>query len=470
GSGTTNTFAQASPNVLVLMTDDQRQDTANSTFMPQLTSRIHGQGITFTRAYMSTALCQPSRAAFFTGRYARNNTVATNADPIPPTETPIANDMQAAGYYTIHVGKYLNTFRIGDPCPTGYNFFFGNQGAGVPSYFDPTLVDSSCTWNTYPGYITDTYRDQAIAALKQVPAGTPFYMEWTTNAPHAPAQPDIQDANLYSNLPPNRPPNFNPASWPMGGKPGWLTNTAQLTPDQIANDVDTWRLNQLRCLASVDRAIGAILDELTAEGKLDSTLILYWSDNGYLWGSQRLIHKNRVYEEASHFDAMAIRYPPLVSTTPVVDSTHLVQVIDMTATIYAVTGVPHTGQPLDGQSLVPLFSGGPGTWRDALLLEGWPGNGQANGYGGASPDAAVHYQAMRCSQCAAGPSGSSGEFVYVETVPDPAGLGRYGNYVTDTPELYDLGNDPYEMNNLVNDPNYASVVSVLHNRLINGPF
>ena len=363
----------------------------------------------------------------------------------------IAQTMKAAGYYTIHVGKYINT-SSGD-CRPEYDYWAVHPG-GASRYVDPDL-NINCEWfRPATGYITYLFRDQAIAALKQVPDGQPFYLEFTPNAPHNPATPAPEEADPYRDLPPHRPPNFNPDSWPLGGKPAWLTQAPQLSSDQIKADVDQFRLNQLRSLASLDRSIAAILDELEAEGKLDNTLILFWTDNGYFWGEQRLLQKNHVYEEASHF-TFGIRYPPLIPL-PFVDH-HLVQVIDLGPTIYEITGVSPMGLPFDGRSLVPLFEGTNG-WRDVLLLEGWPKDPN-------NPELKDHYQALRCSDCVEAPPESSGQFVYVETVPDPDGRG-----ICDSPELYDIFNDPYEMNNLVDDIRYSSVVSALHERLARGDF
>src|SRR5262249_2226000 len=159
-----------------------------------------------------------------------------------------------------------------------------------------------------------------------------------------------------------------------------------------------------------------------------NTLVVFYSDNGYFWGEHRLIHKNRVYEEASH-GPFALRYPPLVST-PRVDN-RLIQVIDLAPTIYDLAGIPMPDD-VDGQSLVPLMRG-TSQWRDGLLLEGWPG-------------AREHYQALRTDR-----------YVYVETD-------------NDLPELYDTITDPYQLNNLVNDPNYASVVADLRDRLAQGRY
>src|SRR5262249_23598072 len=141
------------------------------------------------------------------------------------------------------------------------------------------------------------------------------------------------DENLYSDLPPWRPPSFNPAG--QNDKLAWLQNTPQLTPKQIANKVEEFRLNQFRCLHSGDIAVKDVLVKLQQQGKLDNPLIVFYSDNGYFWGEHRLLHKNRVYEEASH-GPFALRYPPLVTTPREED--RLIQVIDLTPTIYDLAG------------------------------------------------------------------------------------------------------------------------------------
>src|ERR1700730_4012679 len=103
----TTTHAQNQrPNILIIMTDDQSHDTLTDQFMPNTKAMIADQGITFTRGFMSTALCCPSRSSFLTGKYARNDGVRTNSDKL--TETTIADRLPKAGYSTGLMGKYLN--------------------------------------------------------------------------------------------------------------------------------------------------------------------------------------------------------------------------------------------------------------------------------------------------------------------------------------------------------------------------
>ena len=428
------TFAQnARPNILIIMTDDQGHDTLTDQFMPFTKSMIADQGINFSNGFMSTAICCPSRASFLTGKYARNHRVHVNTDKL--NQTTVANRLQEAGYYTGLVGKYLNSWP-GDKRPE-YDYW----ACWRQDYTDPSM-NIFGEFKNVPGYLTYILRDYALDFLDKVPSDEPFFLLFTPHAPHEPATPAPGDENLYSDLPNWRPPSFNPAA--QSEKPAWLANTELLTPEQI-DEVDKVRLNQLRCLHSVDLAVRDLLNKLRDQSKLDNTLVVFYSDNGYFWGEHRLDRKNRVYEEASHVP-FALRYPPLVSTPRT--EARLIQVIDLAPTIYQLAGIPIPGD-VDGRSLVPLMSGTT-EWRDALLLEGWPGRHLHSGTSGVvsqrdGTETAEHYRAIRNEQ-----------YVYVETD-------------NDTSELYDTVNDPYELTNLVKAPGFARTVKKLRKRLRKGP-
>ena len=371
---------QGPPNFLIIMTDDQGHDTLTNQFMPFTKSMIADQGINLTRGYMSTAVCCPSRASFLTGKYARHNGVHTNGDKL--TETTVADRLQKAGYFTGLIGKYLNSWP-GDARPE-----FNYWACWVKDYNDPRM-NIAGTFENVPGYLTYILRDYAMDFFDKLPSDKPFFLLFTPHAPHGPATPAPGDENLYTDLPKWRPPSFNPESQP--DKPSWLQDTPQLTQNQIDREVDNFRLNQLRCLHSVDIAVRDLLVRLQEMGKLDNTFIVFYSDNGYFWGEHRLLAKNRVYEEASH-GPFALRYPQLV-TTPRTDN-HLIQVADLAPTMYELAGLS-IPDDVDGRSLVPLMQDS-ADWRDAMLLEGWPGNRERE-----------HYQAIRTDR-----------FVYVETDND----------------------------------------------------
>lgn len=437
-------YAQASkrPNILVIMTDDQTHDTATPEFMPNTRSMIGNQGLVCPNFLVSTSLCCPSRASFLTGKYAHNNGVYGNRDNlIGPT---VVNDLHNAGYYTGLSGKYLNTW------PGGLRPEFDFWVAWIQGYNDPILNIQGKAARV-PGYSTYLLRDQALTFLDKVPPDRPFFLLFAPHAPHKPATPAPGDEKLYPNLPPWRPPSFNPES--QADKPEWLANKTRLDQRQIRQNVDVFRANQIRCLHSVDNSVRDILNKLKQEQKLDNTFVIYYSDNGYFWGEHRLLHKNRVYEEANRVP-LQIRYPPLIKEPRTEDK--LMAVIDFAPTFYELAGMP-VPKECDGRSLLPLLIGAK-DWRTGVLLEGWivthldkesaeereeeaDSAPAAQTRSSPPPITPESYRAIRTD-----------DFIYVETVGDRS-------------ELYDLRNDPWQMHNLINKSEYADKIKELRERL-----
>ncbi len=400
------------PNFLVIISDDQRDDTLGR-FMPITQARIFDDGVTFTKGYVTTPLCCPSRSSILTGMYASAHGVHRNQDPLEMAT--FVQRLHDAGYYTGLIGKYLNSWD-GSARP---EFDFWAAFAGKTRYFDPPLNVNGLR-KAHQGYITTILQDYALRFLREAAQHSkPFALIFAPNAPHLPANPLPGDESLYPDLSPHRPPNYNEAD--VSDKPRWLWNQPPLTPQQ-QEKIDADRRKQLQTLRSLDLAIGAMLDLLQRQGRLDDTVIFYISDNGFLWGEHRLRTKNLAYEPAIHVP-FAMRYPALVSHRRV--ESRLVANIDIAPTIYDLAGLP-IPKEVNGRSLVPLLRG-QGEWRDDLLIEGW---------GRPTSFMAVH----------------TGRYVYVETV----------GYAS---ELYDLERDPYQLENRVNDPAYATVVGDMRQRL-----
>jgi len=435
------------PNFLIIMVDDQSHDTLTQQFMPNTKAMIADQGLICTQFIMPTPLCCPSRSSLFTGQYARHHGVWDNsAQLVGPT---VANRLHEAGYYTGLIGKYLNSWP-GDARPE-YDYWT----AWISGYLDPKM-NIFGVFRNVSGYLTYIQRDYALDFFSKVPANQPFFLLFTPHAPHGPATPAPGDEHLFANLPNWRPPNFNPYN--QSDKPLWLANTPQLKARTVEKRVDHIRLNQLRCLHSVDLAVRDILLRLAHEGKLDNTFIVYYSDNGFFWGEHRLVGKNRVYEEASR-GPFAVRYPPLIKAARTED--RLVGVIDLAPTIYELAGLPIPPE-VDGRSLLPLLRGTE-KWRDAMLLEGWPGSfnlemqkkrGKASeeeeDLSNPADAPMAHrpqleipedYEAIRTM-----------DYIYIETKGDK-------------PELYNLKIDPFQMHNLIGQPGYADLTKELSYRL-----
>jgi len=398
------------PNFLIIVTDDQRYDTME--YMPNTQQLIFDEGVTFTNGFITTPLCCPSRSSILTGMYAHNHGVLEN--DLKLKHTTFIEIMHENGYFTGLVGKYLNSWN-GDPRPE-YDYWV-SYFRGETRYYRPDL-NVNGSWTRHEDqYVTYVLGDYAVEYLnKAARQNKPFILFFAPNAPHEPVTPANEDLDLLKDLPPHRPPSFNEED--TSDKPRWLAERSPLTEEEIASS-DEFRRNQLLTLISLDRTIGKIMTELQSTGMLDDTFILFLSDNGKFWGEHRITSKNGMYDEASRVP-FAIRYPPLVSA-PYIDSDHVVANIDIAPTVLDLANIPIPAS-MDGLSLVGLLSGST-NWREGVLLEGWPPRGVYT---------AVH----------------TNRYVYAETIDDKS-------------EFYDLQTDPYQLDNMIDDPAYQDEIKHL---------
>ena len=146
------------PNFLIIITDDQCYDTLGS-FMPRTQARIFNEGVQFTKAYVTTPLCCPSRASILTGMYAHRSGVRVNSDSL--RKTTFADRLHEAGYFTGLVGKYLNSWD-GSARPE-FDFWVAFAGGGS-RYFNPRL-NVNGSWSERQGYMTYILRDYALRFL-----------------------------------------------------------------------------------------------------------------------------------------------------------------------------------------------------------------------------------------------------------------------------------------------------------------
>lgn len=395
------------PNILLIVSDDQRAGTMD--YMPLTKARIFEEGVTFDNALVTTPLCCPSRASILTGMYAHNHGVYINEAPL--RVTTLAERLNDAGYYTGIFGKYLNSWD-GTPRPE-YDYWTVFPG-GTAAYNNPVL-NINGTEGIVPGYLTHLLAAEGqtfLALADQQP--DPFLMIFTPYAPHRPAIPAPGDENLYPNLPLHRPPSYNEPD--ASDKPAWLSSWPLMTLAQQLL-LDGTRRRQLQTLNSLDQAVDGFLTTLEQQGKLDNTVVIYLSDNGLFWGEHRQRLKSYVYDEAVRVP-FALRYPPLVPT-PHTESA-LIANIDIAPTLYELAGVP-IPEEVDGRSLVPLLQGGQ-EWRSSLVVENWY-----------TPP---YYRAIH-----------NGDYVYVETPGDRS-------------EFYALNSDPYQLDNLIDEPLYQGLIGL----------
>jgi arylsulfatase A-like enzyme len=442
--------AGARPNIVLILTDDQRWDTVDATHqspnrpgavMPIVTSELVNSGVTFTRGYVTTALCCPSRTTILSGQYAHNTGVFDNNPPDGGAEVfddsqTIALWLQAAGYKTGFVGKYLNGYLSLAPCiPPGwddwhafhqvkfYDYDFNDNG--VVTHFDSAAAD----------YSQEILTQRAVDFITQSGPGAPFFLYFAPKAPHGPATPAPVDIGLFMGLAPFRPPNY--AELDVTDKPAWVQALTWTSQNQ--SSTDQFRIDQLESLQAVDRGVGAVMQALRDIGEDDNTLVVFTSDNAFSWGSHRWRPKTCPYEECMHVP-MVMRYPPL-GTTPRTDDRFVLNV-DFAPTFVELgeATVPPTHE-LNGQSVVPLLAGTPVTWRRDMLNEHWNGN---------IPDNALVKQG-RCSVTTGTTCQTAADCPGGETCKQ----WKYVEYETAETELYDLSTDPYELTNVTTSSNPA---------------
>jgi arylsulfatase A-like enzyme len=421
------------PNIVLIVTDDQRADTLRA--MPHVRTLLGSHGVTFPNAFVTTPYCCPSRASILTGLYSHHTGVLSDSPPdggAPAFDdrSTIATWLSHAGYETGFVGKYLNAYdRLGASyVPPGWDEWDAIASEPIASRYYGYTLNEDARLVTYgptdPDYSTTVLARSAVAFLRD--ARPPFFLELAPIAPHRPATPAPGDAGRTDAVALPRPPSFDEVD--VSDKP-WAGERPPLS-DAGAGFLTSLRRSMLEALLEVDRSVAAIVQELRARDQLSNTVIAFTSDNGVLLGEHRLGGKLWPYEEA-------IRVP-LVIRSPwirrgVVDR-RLALNIDLAPTFAALAGVTPRA-PVDGRSFAPLLRGEATThrWRTAFEVE-YLGDEHPTG---SPPD----YRAVRTTR-----------YLYV----------RYENGWR---ELYDLKTDPFEIENLAEDPGRARRMRSLGARL-----
>jgi N-acetylglucosamine-6-sulfatase len=446
--------APSKPNIVVILTDDQRWDEFAK--MPTVQAQLVDKGVSFANSYVSNPLCCPSRATFLTGQTSGHNGVwwSTPRDPyggfpafLPPKDSStLATWLHDGGYHTGLVGKYLNSYNL-------HNYtVVGHQGY-VPPGWDtwyawvegngrqqPPCEDGGYyNWCSFDGtnlvfhgtgvadYSTTIFSQHAVDFIAQSPQNKPLFLFYTPHAPHGPTQPDKKYKGTCADQQMPEPPSFNEQD--VSDKPQYIQNLAKLDQAKINKKVKQWQ-DACSTLRSIDDSVGAILDELQATGRLNNTLILYASDNGLSYGEHRVLGKAVPYEESIRVP-LIIRYDPV--TGPVAGETADEQVVnlDYASTLTDAAGVV-PGRSQDGLSLMPLVADPSATLaRDGFVIE---------------------HHAVR------------------DQVPDFCGVRdhnwMYAQYSDGEEELYDLNPssqtyDPYQLQNQASNGAFSSALNTM---------
>src|ERR687893_1201045 len=368
------------PNVILVLADDLDAGLLEEHLAdyPNLQG-LAAEGTTFENAFVSDPLCCPSRATILRGQYARNHEILSNEPPhggfekfraLGHQNSTMATWLDAEGYRTIFVGKYMNGYE-GTHVPPGWDEWYAVSG----NYLSTDLNENGTVNHYDPAqdYLTDVLADRAVDYVESPGGGSPsffvphrpFFMWLGTTAPHAPADPAPRHEDALPNASLPRPPSFDEGD--VSDKPAWIRDNPQLSAEQKVYMEKLYR-KRLQSMLAVDDMIGDLVGALRKGGKLEDTYIVFTSDNGFHLGQHRLgAGKWTAYEED-------IRVPLIVSGPGVPEGKtlpHMVLNNDLAPTFADLAGADPP-KFVDGRSLAPLLDKTPTPkedWRQRFLVE-----------------------------------------------------------------------------------------------------
>ena len=411
------------PHLLVILSDDHRADHLGVTgavpfLQTPVLDSLAAEGVRFDNAYVTTALCSPSRATVLTGQYASRHGVQNNLSAWIPGTPSFFDALAASGYRCAYIGKWHMPGGLPDlPGVERFVTFTVEEGQGI--YRDcPLVIDGVQTQR--PGtYISTDLTDLALQWLAEGSAddGRPFCLVVAHKAVHHEFEPPDDLLGTYDDVAIDLPDEAFT----------YQTLLDRNVWEGTAGRLQTSYRRYCETLLGMDREIGRLLDGLGPE--LDDTVVVYTSDNGYSWGEHVLTGKRWAYDDNIKVPFIVrwpagIAEPGAVLDAPVLNA-------DIAPTLLDVAGLPIPAS-MQGRSVVPLLRGEQTPWREDVFYE----------YFADFPYQVPPSQAVRTDR-----------WLYVEY---DRGL---------PPELYDTIADPDQLLDLADDPAYAATRQALSQRL-----
>lgn len=394
--------AEARPNLIFLLTDDQRDNTLGAMGHPFVqTPHLDGlmrDSVRFRNTYIATPVCSPSRVSYFTGMSERVHGVGFSSSyqvTEEQWERSYPSLLRKAGYHTGFVGKFgveYYTFKV--RVAEKFDFWWGHDGW---TKFFPKDHQSASTLPYHDAkedIITPIMGEAMTAFLDQVPGDRPFSLSVSFNVPHG-----SQTTSMYPDYPEwhqmTRPANENPK---LKGHPYYDTLYRDISvpiPGETAGDpyklIPRFILDQAKgrnrtyaynydresCLeqhiryyqtiTGLDHVIGGLLRQLKERGLDRNTVILFASDHGLIMGEYGMGGKELLLDLSSKIPCI-VHDPGIAPELRGRELDHLVSSIDLTRTMLDYAGVEAPGF-MEGRSLRPLVEGRETEWREELFLE-----------------------------------------------------------------------------------------------------
>lgn len=481
-----NAFAQqkdSRPNIIYIMSDDHAYQAISAygyglNHTPNI-DKLADEGVIFNRAFVTNAICGPSRAVMLTGKHSHINGFKDNNSTFDGNQQTVAKLMHNAGYQTAIIGKW---HLISEP----QGFDYWNIVPGQGDYYNPDFIENGVR-KRVPGYVTNLTTDFATNWLDHRDKSKPFFLMYHQKAPHRNWMPEEKYYHLFDSTNIPVPANYFddyatrtraaheqemeiardmndaydlklafdlPADKQKGLAASWQQIYNRMTPAEKekyeaaykpANDafykaslsgkeLAIWKYQRymkeyLRCVQSVDDNVGRLMDYLKANGLDKNTIVIYTSDQGFYLGEHGWFDKRFMYEE-SFRTPLIIKWP---GVTKKMATNQLVQNLDFAETILDMAGLPVPGD-MQGKSLVPLLRGTQkGNVHDGLYY---------HFYENQEHKVAKHI-GVRTDRY---------KLIYF--------------YENNEWELYDLEKDEHEMNNVFGNPAYKKVQAMMKEKLI----
>jgi arylsulfatase A-like enzyme len=479
---------QDRPNILFMFSDDHRHDMLGKINLAARTPYLDAladSGVRFDKAFVTTSICSPSRAAVLSGMYGTRNGVATLTNPLRAPEATFVHDIARAGYRCVQAGKWhLGT----SPAKAGFHQWATIDGNG--SWFQRKVVSNipgvkpSLKGRFYETFMADVVIDW-IADHSARPEKEPFFLWWCHQVPHVDDRhqyPDVKTdpANKIEHKPWGSPGGYRalhdiakmqvPENWKdlWQGKPDYLAKSrfvsrtasgkyggpggyinpaaGRRNPTAGEDNVQQHLLEYHASLTALDAEIGRVLARLddpngdgdNSDSIAANTWIVFMGDNGWQTGHHKFTSKVLAYEESCRVPLIV--KPP--AGTPRVED-KMVLNIDLAPLFHDLAGLAPPAH-IQGRNLRELIDDPSAAWRDDFYYEAVIAE--------PSLDAMPH-DALRTD-----------DFKLIRTYQTQADAIANTGEVFE--ELYDLRADPYELTNLAEDPDHSATKAKLTERLL----
>ncbi|MHC4443545.1 MAG: sulfatase family protein [Planctomycetota bacterium] len=397
------------PNVIILMTDQMRAQAMGcagnqQVYTPNL-DRLADEGVYLSNMIANNPVCCPARATIMTGMYPHRHGMIVNDLRFRERNRTLAEMLVDEGYATAFVGKWHLDGGIRHPgfIPPGlrrqgFQFWAANECSH--RHFDTIYFHDSCKPIPIKRFEIEVWMDESIEFIRQH-KDEPFFLWWACGPPHNPYAAPEKYEKMY-----------DPAKLKM--RPNWKEGIKFGSREDITK--------YYAAITAIDDEVGRLMGELDELGIAEDTILLFTSDHGDMLGSQGMQFKCKPWAESINVPGI-IRYPRKIKSGQRSDL--LMSHVDFVPTLLAMceADIPSNVQ---GRDL----------------------SGQLAGTGSQEPEAVYmqHFEPRLMTEVPAGWRGVRTKgYTYARLRDKP--------WV-----LYDREKDPYELNNLVNDPGSAGLL------------